>query len=166
MGSLVAEVARERKHQVRVAGSQENTKCAALTPEGLSTVDVVMEFTVPRCVIENIEACVRNGKAMVVGTTGWHKDLEHIQELVKRCDTGFLYAANFSPGVNLFLDVARVAAEALLHDYSGQIFERHHAHKEDAPSGTALAIQRVIRESARHHRKLPRQSSDALSKIH
>ena len=61
--------------------------------------------------------------------------------------TGFVYAANFSVGVNLFLDVARAAAAALRHDYSGQIFERHHAHKKDAPSGTAIAIQRVIRET-------------------
>ena len=54
----------------------------------------------------------------------------------------------FSVGVNLFFDVARAAAAALRHDYSGQIFERHHAHKKDAPSGTAIAIQQVIREAS------------------
>jgi 4-hydroxy-tetrahydrodipicolinate reductase len=51
-------------------------------------------------------------------------------------------------GVNLFLEVSRAAAAALRHDYSGQIFERHHAHKKDAPSGTAIAIQQVIREAS------------------
>jgi 4-hydroxy-tetrahydrodipicolinate reductase len=51
-------------------------------------------------------------------------------------------------GVNLFLDVARAAAAALQHDYSGQIFERHYAHKKDAPSGTAITIQQVIREAS------------------
>ena len=62
--------------------------------------------------------------------------------LVEQHRTGLVYAANFSVGVNLFLDVARAAAAALRHDYSGQIFERHHAQKKDAPSGTAIAIQK------------------------
>ena len=51
--------------------------------------------------------------------------------------------------MNLFFDVARTAAAALRHEYSGQIFERHHVHKKDAPSGTAIAIQQVIRECQR-----------------
>jgi 4-hydroxy-tetrahydrodipicolinate reductase len=59
-----------------------------------------------------------------------------------------IYAANFSLGVNLFFEVARAAAEALQHDYTGQIFERHNAHKKDAPSGTAIALQRVICEAS------------------
>ena len=85
---------------------------------------------------------------MVVGTTGWYEELGHVFETGEGHDTGFLYAANFSIGVNLFFEVARTAAAALRHDYTGQIFERHHAHKKDAPSGTALAIQRVIREAS------------------
>jgi 4-hydroxy-tetrahydrodipicolinate reductase len=68
--------------------------------------------------------------------------------------TGFVYAANFSVGVNLFFDVARAAAAALQHDYTGQIFERHNARKKDAPSGTAIAIQRVIREASGHKEDL------------
>ena len=68
--------------------------------------------------------------------------------MVEQHKTGFVYGANFSVGVNLFFEVARAAAAALRHDYSGQIFERHHAHKKDAPSGTAMAIQQVIREAA------------------
>ena len=85
---------------------------------------------------------------MVVGTTGWHHELERVQNLVNEHGTGFLYSANFSIGVNLFLDVARAAAAALRHDYSGQIFERHHASKKDAPSGTAIALQQIIREAS------------------
>jgi 4-hydroxy-tetrahydrodipicolinate reductase len=68
--------------------------------------------------------------------------------LVESNGTGLVYAANFSVGVNLFLEVARAATAALRHEYSGQIFERHHVHKKDAPSGTAIAIQRVIREAS------------------
>ena len=147
-GSLVAEVARERKHHVQVFGAKENANCAALTPEKLRGTDVVIDFTTPQCVVENIEACVHAGKNMVVGTTGWRDVRDRIRELVKAHDTGFVYAANFSIGVNLFFDVARTAATALHHNYTGQIFERHHVHKKDAPSGTALALQRVIREAS------------------
>jgi 4-hydroxy-tetrahydrodipicolinate reductase len=149
-GSLAAEVAAERKHHVRVVSSKENAACAVLTPETLEAIDTVIDFTTPHTVLPHIEACVKAGKNVVVGTTGWYHDLDRIRALVEQHKTGFLYAANFSVGVNLFLEVARAAAAALHHDYSGQIFERHHAHKKDAPSGTAIAIQQVIREAATH----------------
>ena len=147
-GSLVAEVAAERKHHVRVAGSNENAACAALSAEKLREIDVVIDFTAPHCVLANIEACVKAGKNMVVGTTGWYGEIDRIRTLVEQHGTALVYAANFSVGVNLFFDVARAAAAALRHDYSGQIFERHHAQKKDAPSGTAIAIQQVIREAS------------------
>ncbi|HET6180915.1 MAG TPA: 4-hydroxy-tetrahydrodipicolinate reductase [Candidatus Sulfotelmatobacter sp.] len=147
-GSLVAEVAAERRHHTRVAGAAENAACAALSPERLRGVDAVIDFTAPHCVLANIEACVRAGKNMVVGTTGWYKEAERIRTLVEQHGTGFVYAPNFSVGVNLFLDAARSAAAALHYDYSGQIFERHHAHKKDAPSGTAITIQHVVREAS------------------
>jgi 4-hydroxy-tetrahydrodipicolinate reductase len=145
-GSLVAESARRRGHTVQVAGAKENAACAALTPDNLTAVDSVIDFTTPHAVIAHIEACVRAGKNMIVGTTGWYAELDRIHNLVETHNTGLLYAANFSIGVNLFLDVARISASALDHGYTGQIFERHYAQKKDAPSGTALAIQRVIRE--------------------
>jgi 4-hydroxy-tetrahydrodipicolinate reductase len=150
-GSLVAEVAAERKHQVRIAGSKENSACTALTPEKLRDIAAVVDFTTPHCVLANIEACVKAGENMVVGTTGWYQELDHIRNLVEQHNTGFIYAANFSVGVNLFLDVARASAAALRHDYSGQIFERHHVRKKDAPSGTAITIQQVIREASGQH---------------
>ena len=147
-GSLVAEVAAERKHHIRVAGAKENAAGAALTAETLREIDAVIEFTAPHCVLPNIEACVKAGKNMVVGTTGWHHEIDTVRKLVEQHKTGFVYAANFSVGVNLFFDVARAAAAALRHDYTGQIFERHHVQKKDAPSGTAIQIQQVIREAS------------------
>ncbi len=147
-GSLVAEVAAARKHHAVIAGSKENASCAALTPENLHDIDAVIDFTAPHCVLANIEACVQAGKNMVVGTTGWYKEIDHVRAQVEQHKTGFVYAANFSIGVNLFFEVARTAAVALRHDYSGQIFERHHVHKKDAPSGTAIALQKIIRESS------------------
>jgi 4-hydroxy-tetrahydrodipicolinate reductase len=147
-GSLVGEVARQRGHEIQVVGAAENADCAALAAEKLREVDVVIDFTAPSCVAGHIDACVSAGKNMVVGTTGWHGEVDRIRNLVESRGTGFVYAANFSLGVNLFLEVARAAAAALRHDYSGQIFERHHVHKKDAPSGTAIAIQRVIGEAS------------------
>ena len=147
-GSLVAEVAAERKHRIQVAGAKENPACAALTREKLHDIDAVIDFTTPHTVVPHIEACVNAGKNIVVGTTGWYNEVDRIRALVERHQTGFLYGANFSVGVNLFFEVARAAAAALRHDYSGQIFERHHAHKKDAPSGTAIALQQLIRETS------------------
>ena len=147
-GSLVAEVAAARKHHVQIAGTKENAASAALTPEKLRDVAAVIDFTTPHAVLANIEACVRAGKNMVVGTTGWYHNLDRVRALVEQHKTGFVYAANFSVGVNLFFDVARAAASALRHDYSGQIFERHHAQKKDAPSGTAIALQNVIKAAS------------------
>ena len=113
--------------------------------EKLHDVNVVIDFTTPACVIAHIEACVKAGRSMVVGTTGWYGEIDRVKNLIQSSGIGLLYAANFSIGVNLFLDVAQAAAAALRHDYSGQIFERHHVHKKDAPSGTAIALQHTIR---------------------
>jgi 4-hydroxy-tetrahydrodipicolinate reductase len=152
-GSLVAEVARQRRHSIQVVGAAENPEAAALTAEKLRGIDVVTDFTAPSCVISHIEACVRANKNMVVGTTGWHVELDRIRKLVEERGTGLIYAANFSIGVNIFLEAARAAAAALRHDYTGQIFERHHSHKKDAPSGTAIALQQVMREAGKDVKK-------------
>jgi 4-hydroxy-tetrahydrodipicolinate reductase len=153
-GSVVAEVATERKHRIVIVGARENASSAALTRETLRGIDAVIDFTTPDSVLANIEACVKAGKNMVVGTTGWYQEIDLVRNLVEHQGTGFLYAANFSVGVNLFLDLARAAAAALRYDYFGQIFERHHAHKKDAPSGTAIAIQHLIREASGRHEAL------------
>jgi 4-hydroxy-tetrahydrodipicolinate reductase len=147
-GSQVAEVAAERKHHLQVANSKDNVNGSAIHPEKLRGIDVVLDFTAPHCVLANIEGCVKAGKNVVVGTTGWYKEIDRVRELVKQHDTGFVYAANFSVGVNIFLEMTRAAAAALRHDYSGQIFERHHVHKKDAPSGTAIAMQDILRETS------------------
>ena len=147
-GSLVAEVAAQRKHHLHIVGSNENASGEALTLEKLAAIDTVIDFTAPHCVLANINACVKAGKNMVVGTTAWYHELGSVRALVEHHQTGFLYAANFSIGVNLFLEVARSAAAALNHDYTGQIFERHHVHKKDAPSGTAIALKTITHEAA------------------
>lgn len=145
-GSLIAEVAHERHHHIRVVASNENKQREALDPERLAGIDVIIDFTTPQCVLANIESCIHAGKNVVVGTTGWYAELDRIRRLVDEHGTGLLYGPNFSIGVNLFFDAARSVASALQRGYTGQIFERHHAHKKDAPSGTAIAIQKIVQE--------------------
>jgi 4-hydroxy-tetrahydrodipicolinate reductase len=146
-GSLVAEVARQRGHEVRVLGSAENREAAGLTAATLRDVAAVIDFTTPDAVLENIAACAQVRKSMVVGTTGWYERLPKIQELVTQSGIGLLYASNFSVGVNVFFEIVRAAAAALQHGYNGEIMERHHAQKKDAPSGTAVVLQKILRES-------------------
>jgi len=147
-GSLVAELAREWRHHVRVLGSSENVNAAALTRASLSGIDAVIDFTTPTAVIANAEACICAGKNLVIGTTGWYDHAPRLRAMVESAKTGLLYGSNFSIGMNLFFEIVRTAAPALNFDYSGQIFERHHAHKKDAPSGTAMTLQKLIRETA------------------
>src|SRR5438477_4262532 len=147
-GSLVAEVARERGHEIEVIRSAENPKASALSRERLASNDVIVDFTTPHCVLENIRACIAAGKNVVVGTTGWYSDIPNIRAEVEQHKTGFLYGSNFSIGVNLFFDLVRAAAPALQHQYYPQIFERHHVHKKDAPSGTAVTIRQILRQNS------------------
>jgi len=148
MGSIVAEVARERGHNVQNIDIDVNDKAAWLTAEHLREFDVVMDFTAPESAVANIEACLRAKKAMVVGTTGWYGEMERVRRAVEAAGTGFVFGANFSYGVNLFYQIVKAAAPALAHGYRGHITERHHIHKKDAPSGTAIAMQRVLEQSA------------------
>jgi 4-hydroxy-tetrahydrodipicolinate reductase len=146
-GSLVAEVAHSRRHHVQVLFAAENADASALTPDSLAATDVVIDFTTPAAVVANVEACIRAKKNLVVGTTGWYDQVPRLREMVLSAETGFLYGSNFSIGVNLFFEIVATAGAALKYDYSGQIFERHHAQKKDAPSGTAVTIQQIVRQS-------------------
>jgi 4-hydroxy-tetrahydrodipicolinate reductase len=142
----VAEVARARRHHVRVLCAAENPETSTLTPDSLSAIDVVIDFTTPVAAVANAEACIRAKKHIVVGTTGWYDEVPRLRKMVLSAQTGFLYGPNFSIGVNLFFEIAATAGAALKYDYSGQIFERHHAQKKDAPSGTAMILQKIVRD--------------------
>jgi 4-hydroxy-tetrahydrodipicolinate reductase len=83
---------------------------------------------------------------MVVGTTGWYAAIPNVRAEVEKNNTGFVYGPNFSIGVNLFFDLVRAAAPAIQHHYSGHIYERHHAQKKDAPSGTAATMQQLLQD--------------------
>jgi 4-hydroxy-tetrahydrodipicolinate reductase len=145
-GSLVAKVASERGHGVRVVGEEENRNAAALTAPVLAGFDAIIDFTTPEAAVQNVRACLANGARVVVGTTGWYQHLPDMKTLCTRRDGALLYSSNFSIGVQALFKVARELASAA-HGYRFTITETHHATKVDAPSGTALSLKRII-ESA------------------
>ena len=147
-GSLVAEVARERGHEVSVLDSKDNAEARALTRESLNGVDAVIDFTTPEAVLKNVSACARLGTNVVIGTTGWYSEIPYVRKLVEENKTGLIYGSNFSVGVNTFFDIARAAGSAAAHGYTIKIVERHHQHKKDSPSGTAASLQQVIKDAS------------------
>lgn len=141
-GSLVAEVARERGHGVRVFDVIENPHGTALTAPNLAGVDVVIDFTTPEAAVENMRAVLALGSRIVVGTTGWYAQLEEMRALAAKRGGGLLYGTNFSIGVQKLF---RLTAElASLEGYRFSIDETHHTSKLDAPSGTALTLRQII----------------------
>jgi 4-hydroxy-tetrahydrodipicolinate reductase len=155
-GSLVAEVAHERGHGVRVVGEEENRGAAALTAPFLAGFDAVIDFTTPDAALQNMRACLATGARVVVGTTGWYSHLDDMRDLARRRDAGLLYSTNFSIGVQSFFRLAReLAVSAPGYEFS--ISETHHVSKKDAPSGTALSLKQII-ESAQPGVQVPIES--------
>lgn len=149
-GALVAEVAKERGHEVQSLARQENPDGSALTPELLKNIDVVIDFTTPQAVIPNIIRCAEAGVPAVVGTTGWYQHLDKVRELITQRKGTFLYGSNFSVGVNLFFNALRAVAPAMSKGYRANIVEKHHVHKKDKPSGTAATIQKILEAGSDH----------------
>jgi 4-hydroxy-tetrahydrodipicolinate reductase len=143
-GALVAEVAKERGHEVRSLASQENQDGRGLTDDILKQTDAVVDFTTPHAVIANIIRCAEMRMPIVVGTTGWYQHLEKVRELIKERNAALLYGSNFSVGMNFFFKAIQAIAPILKNNYRGSIVERHHVHKKDKPSGTAVTLQRIL----------------------
>src|SRR5579872_2562300 len=93
--TLMIEVARERKHQVDSFDINDNAHARALTSEAMREFDVVVDFTAPEAALENIQACARAKKNLVVGTTGWYKELPTVRRMVEESGIGFVFAGNF-----------------------------------------------------------------------
>jgi 4-hydroxy-tetrahydrodipicolinate reductase len=128
--------------------SSDNVGGRALTRERLAGADVAIEFTRPEAVVSNLERLIDLGIPTVTGTTGWTEALPRISALVDARGGALLHAANFSAGVHLFLRVAGELARNFTArpEFAASIREEHHAAKLDAPSGTALLLQRRLGE--------------------
>src|ERR1700677_5149477 len=95
-GRLVADVAAEHGHSVNVLDAKENAGAAALTPPFVAGFDVVIDFTNPEAVVQNMRACLATGAKMVIGTTGWYDKLADMRAIAERKQAGLLYGTNFS----------------------------------------------------------------------
>ena len=144
-GSLVAEVARERGHGVRVLDLRENRGAASITAPTLAGVDAVIDFTNAESAVQNIRAVLALGGKIVVGTTGWHASLDELCSKTSRGGS-LLYGTNFSIGVQKLFRLTEELAK--LDDYTFSIRETHHTTKLDAPSGTAITLKEIL--SAAH----------------
>ncbi|MFC1569151.1 4-hydroxy-tetrahydrodipicolinate reductase [bacterium] len=116
--------------------------------EQLEQIPVLIEFSTPGTVMDNIKTGLALGKQMVIGTTSWHDHLESVKKQVTETNTGLVYASNFSLGVNLFYEILRHAGRIIskFDNYDPFIEEAHHQFKKDAPSGTALVIKDIVQE--------------------
>jgi 4-hydroxy-tetrahydrodipicolinate reductase len=145
-GQVVADVANQHGHSVRVIGEEENTNASALTAPMLAQFDAVIDFTTPQAAISNMRACFANGARVVVGTTGWYDKLDEMRAICERRNAALLYGANFSVGIQAMYRLARELVP-LVRGYEISISETHHEGKKDAPSGTALALKQALLEA-------------------
>jgi 4-hydroxy-tetrahydrodipicolinate reductase len=150
-GSLVADVARQRGHEVRSLRSKDNQDGRGLTLELLQQSDVVIDFTTPHAAIPNIIRCAEARVPMIVGTTGWYQHMDKVRELVTERKAALLYGSNFSIGMNFFFKAVQAMAPILKGNYLGNIVERHHVHKKDQPSGTAVKLKNILETGTGAH---------------
>ncbi len=145
MGQMIASLAEAHGCRVRAIIDPGREGCEnAIRPELLA--DVCIDFSLPDSALANIRQVTAAGKHLVVGTTGWHKHLDEVKELVEQHDTGLLWGANFSIGMNLFTRVIQFATSVCdkfpMYDVCG--WEMHHNQKADSPSGTAIQLAETI----------------------
>ena len=149
MGRAIAQLAPERGFDVRLRlDIEENRDGSAINAGNFRNIDVAIDFTTPAAAVDNIRRVAALGVNLVVGTTGWQGQLDQVRRVVEASGVGMVYAPNFSVGVQLFYRVAQAAA-AIFRDfpmYDPYLSESHHRAKKDAPSGTALELQRRVED--------------------
>ncbi len=145
MGKAIEEIALERGHSIVFKATSSDP----LTDEMLRQADVAIEFTLPDLALNHIQKSLNNKIPLVVGTTGWNRELETVKTWVSESNGSLLHASNFSIGVNIFFEInARLAQ--LMNDYpeyQACVEEIHHTQKLDAPSGTAITLANSILEN-------------------
>ena len=149
MGRMVAHLAAKRHHEISLTldiGDGDRTIEDLAT--AVRVCDVVIDFSIAEAVPKNAEACATAQVPLVVGTTGWLRDLETVRGIIAERNGALIYGANFSVGVQIFYRIAARAAELFrnVQSYDAFIEEAHHKRKRDAPSGTALHLQKTVAE--------------------
>jgi len=151
MGKTIEKIAIDRGHEV-VLKIDEN-----IEDYDLSKADIAIDFSVPQAAFNNITTCFKSHLPVICGTTGWLENYEKAVEICNKENSAFLYASNFSIGVNLFFELNEKLAKIMkaFSNYSVEIEEIHHTQKLDAPSGTAISLaQQIIENSSKKSWKL------------
>ena len=140
MGKTIEQIALKRGHKIGLTVDKVD--------EGydITKADVAIDFSIPMVAFQNISNCINNGVPVISGTTGW---LEHFDKAVAMCHEkqgAFIYASNFSLGVNIFFELNKTLAKMMsaLNQYHVSMEEIHHTQKLDAPSGTAISLANGI----------------------
>lgn len=146
MGKAIEEIAIQRGHEIVLKIDEHNLN--DYTKENIKKADVAIEFTGPQTAFDNVKKAIEYGTPVVCGSTGWLERLDEIKKFCTDRKGSFLYASNFSVGVNIFFEVnKRLASLMAPHtDYEVSVAEIHHTQKKDAPSGTAITIADQILE--------------------
>ncbi|WP_333864009.1 4-hydroxy-tetrahydrodipicolinate reductase [Chitinophaga sp.] len=144
MGKAIEAIATSRGHEI--VHRIDINSSHLLEKENLSQADVAIEFTTPETAYHNILKCFDAGVPVVCGTTGWLEKLPEVKATCLEKHQAFLYASNFSIGVNIFFALNQKLAELMAgqSSYSVRMEEIHHTQKKDAPSGTAITLAEQI----------------------
>jgi 4-hydroxy-tetrahydrodipicolinate reductase len=142
MGKEIEKIAVSRGHEIVIKKDVGDVI-------DINLADVAIDFSVPTSAFNNITDCMKNQVPVVCGTTGWLDKYEEAISICKENNSAFLYASNFSLGVNIFFELNKQLAKMMsgVKDYSIELEEIHHTKKLDAPSGTAITIAEGIIEN-------------------
>ena len=140
MGKTIEKIAKTRGHEVVLIVDENSPKY------DINIADVAIDFSIPNVAFKNISNCLKNNVPVICGTTGWLEKYEDAKLLCKEHNGGFIYASNFSLGVNIFFELNEYLAQMMgsLKDYAISMEEIHHTQKLDAPSGTAITLAEGI----------------------
>lgn len=146
MGKVIEEIAISRGHEVTLKIDMDSP------PYDIKTVDVAIDFSTPSSAVENISIALNNGVPIISGTTGWLAKMDTVKELCDHKKGAFIYASNFSLGVNIFFELNKYLAKMMknLNDYNVDLEEIHHTEKQDAPSGTAITLAEGVLENSNY----------------
>lgn len=140
MGKEIEKIAIARGHEIILKKTENNTF------DGLENADVAIDFSIPQAATINISAAINADIPVISGTTGWLDNYSEIVELCQQKNGAFLYASNFSLGVNIFFELNKKLAQLInqTDGYRAEVEEIHHTQKLDAPSGTAITLTQDI----------------------
>jgi 4-hydroxy-tetrahydrodipicolinate reductase len=165
MGRAIEAIALDRGHTIVLKVSSDNLQ--ELEAGRLQEADAAIEFTGPESAFDNIIRGLDAGIPVVCGSTGWLGQLDAVRQYCRQTNGTFLYASNFSVGVNIFFELnKRLATLMSTHpDYEPKITEVHHTEKKDAPSGTAITLAEQVLEKIQHKKGWVNHISDNLDEL-